>query len=286
MYRNFAILAVFLLLYSTVAGAVDRSWISGPDRVHGGRPGPRARSGSICFARHRRRGPAPAGRGDAGDGAVHRRRPGDLGVVRRNIRLPERLLLIGLPLTILLGFGVALARVSRSAASWSWRCSAPCWRRPMRRLAGRWSTNAAVPAAHARIAQPGERAERRHLRAGRGDPAGACGRHADRGRCVVARRARGRRGDRHRPRRRPRADVGRRRRCCAGARARGWISEGWTEVPAVALAGGLLRRGAGARRQRLHRLFRRAGCWSGADAGGQGTRCCAAPKAPARRWPC
>jgi sodium/hydrogen antiporter len=31
----------------------------------------------------------------------------DLSVVRRSVRLPERLLLLGLPLSILLGFGVA-----------------------------------------------------------------------------------------------------------------------------------------------------------------------------------
>ena len=33
----------------------------------------------------------------------------DLGVVRRTVGLPERLLLIGLPLTILLGFLIGLA---------------------------------------------------------------------------------------------------------------------------------------------------------------------------------
>ena len=30
MYQNAAVLAVFLLLYSAVAGRVERSWISGP----------------------------------------------------------------------------------------------------------------------------------------------------------------------------------------------------------------------------------------------------------------
>lgn len=30
MYETLAILAIFVLAYSTVAGAVERSWISGP----------------------------------------------------------------------------------------------------------------------------------------------------------------------------------------------------------------------------------------------------------------
>jgi sodium/hydrogen antiporter len=30
MYQNAAILAAFLLIYSTVAGRVERSWLSGP----------------------------------------------------------------------------------------------------------------------------------------------------------------------------------------------------------------------------------------------------------------
>jgi hypothetical protein len=30
MYQNAAMLATFLLIYSTVAGRIERSWISGP----------------------------------------------------------------------------------------------------------------------------------------------------------------------------------------------------------------------------------------------------------------
>ena len=30
MYESLALLAIFILIYSSVAGAVERSWISGP----------------------------------------------------------------------------------------------------------------------------------------------------------------------------------------------------------------------------------------------------------------
>lgn len=107
MYQNVAVLAVFLLLYSAISGRVERSWISGP----------------IVFTA------AGLILGPMGLGALHLEiaaeglrllaeatlamvlftdaARADLGVVRRNVRLPERLLLLGLPLTILLGFGVA-----------------------------------------------------------------------------------------------------------------------------------------------------------------------------------
>ena len=41
MYGNGAMLAVFLLIYSAIAGRIERSLISGPDRVHRGRVYPR-----------------------------------------------------------------------------------------------------------------------------------------------------------------------------------------------------------------------------------------------------
>ena len=43
------------------------------------------------------------------------------------------------------------------------------------------------------------------------------------------------------------------------AKARGWASEAWAEVPAVALAGACFAVGAGGRRQRLHCLLHRRG---------------------------
>ena len=107
MYQNAAVLAVFLLLYSAIAGRVERSWISGP----------------IVFTA------AGLVLGPVGLGALHLdvaaeglrllaeatlamvlftdAANADLSVVRRNVQLPERLLLLGLPLSILLGFGVA-----------------------------------------------------------------------------------------------------------------------------------------------------------------------------------
>ncbi len=107
MYQNAAVLAIFLLLYSAIAGRVERSWISGPivfiaaglvlgpiglNAVHldvaaeGLRLLAEATLAMVLFT-------------DAANA--------DLVVVQRNVGLPERLLLIGLPLSILLGFAVA-----------------------------------------------------------------------------------------------------------------------------------------------------------------------------------
>jgi NhaP-type Na+/H+ or K+/H+ antiporter len=107
MYENAAMLAAFLLIYSAVAGRIERSWISGPIVFTG--------VGFIL--------------GPDGLGVLHINIGGeglrllaeltlamvlftdaanaDFSVVRRNLGLPERLLLIGLPLTILLGFLLA-----------------------------------------------------------------------------------------------------------------------------------------------------------------------------------
>lgn len=104
MYQNAALLAAFLLIYSAIAGRVERSWISGPIvftavglifgpdglgvlRLDIGGEGLRvlaeATLAMVLFT-------------DAANA--------DFAIVRRNRGLPERLLLIGLPLTILLGF--------------------------------------------------------------------------------------------------------------------------------------------------------------------------------------
>ncbi len=104
MYQNAAILAAFLLIYSIVAGRVERSRLSGP----------------IVFTM------AGLLLGPFGLGLVHLNlgaeglrtlaeltlamvlftdaANADFDIVRRNIGVPERLLLIGLPLTIVLGF--------------------------------------------------------------------------------------------------------------------------------------------------------------------------------------
>jgi len=107
MYETLALLAVFVLVYSAVAGAVERTWISGPIvfTCFGLLIGPvgfdllawdtdrevirslaEVTLAMVLFT-------------DAA-GA-------DMGVIKRTSGLPTRLLLIGLPLTIALGFGVA-----------------------------------------------------------------------------------------------------------------------------------------------------------------------------------
>lgn len=108
MYENIALLAMFILIYSSVAGVVERSWVSGPIVF-------------TCFGlligaegfdllswdtnRETISGLAEVTLAlvlftDAA-GA-------DIGILRKTSILPARLLLIGLPLTILLGFGLGV----------------------------------------------------------------------------------------------------------------------------------------------------------------------------------
>jgi sodium/hydrogen antiporter len=107
MYQNAALLAAFLLIYSVIAGRVERSLISGPIvfiavgfllgpdvlgvlRINISGEGLRILAeltlAMVLFT-------------DAANA--------DFSLVRRNLGLPERLLLIGLPLTIVLGFLLA-----------------------------------------------------------------------------------------------------------------------------------------------------------------------------------
>jgi NhaP-type Na+/H+ or K+/H+ antiporter len=104
MYENAAMLAVFLLIYSAIAGRIERSLISGPIvftavgfilgadglgilRIHIDGEGLRVLAeltlAMVLFT-------------DAANA--------DFSVAKRNLGLPERLLGIGLPLTIVLGF--------------------------------------------------------------------------------------------------------------------------------------------------------------------------------------
>jgi sodium/hydrogen antiporter len=107
MYQNAAVLAAFLLIYSAIAGRVERSLISGPILFTG-----------IGFIL----GPDVLGVlriNISGEGLrilaeltlamvlFTDAANADFAVVRRNLGLPERLLLIGLPLTIVLGFLLA-----------------------------------------------------------------------------------------------------------------------------------------------------------------------------------
>ena len=105
MYETLALLAVFVLVYSSVAGAVERSWISGPIifTLFGLIIGPVGLDLlSLETDREMIKGLAEVTLAmvlftDAA-GA-------DMGVIKRTSGLPVRLLLIGLPLTILLGLG-------------------------------------------------------------------------------------------------------------------------------------------------------------------------------------
>jgi NhaP-type Na+/H+ or K+/H+ antiporter len=108
MYQDLAILALFIFVYSAIAGRVERTWVSGPIvfAIFGLLIGPVGLD-LLSFK---------------ADGETIRTLAeltlalvlftdaagADLPVLRRTEALPARLLLIGLPLTILLGFGVGV----------------------------------------------------------------------------------------------------------------------------------------------------------------------------------
>ena len=106
MYLDLAIFAVFILIYSSVAGAVERTWVSGAIifTAFGILIGPIGLD-LISFKADREAIKVLAELTLAlvlfTDAAG-----ADMGVLRKFERLPIRLLLVGLPLTILLGFGV------------------------------------------------------------------------------------------------------------------------------------------------------------------------------------
>lgn len=108
MYEALALLAVFVLIYSSVGGGVERTPISGPIVF-------------IAFGLF----VGPLGLGLLSLGVDHETirllaeltlalvlftdaAEADLGVLRKTWGLPTRLLVLGLPLTILLGFGVGV----------------------------------------------------------------------------------------------------------------------------------------------------------------------------------
>src|SRR6201984_1321581 len=108
MYQNAAIFAAFLLIYSAVAGRVERSWISGPIEFTGvgfilGPDGLGVLRINISGEGLRLLAELTLAMVLFTDAAN-----ADFAIVRRNLGLPERLLLIGLPLTILLGFLAAV----------------------------------------------------------------------------------------------------------------------------------------------------------------------------------
>lgn len=107
MYQNAAILAAFLLIYSAVAGRIERTWISGPIVFTGaglvlGPQGLGVLRLDLAAEGLRILAEATLAMVLFTDAAK-----ADIGVLKRNLGAPERLLLIGLPLTIVLGFLVA-----------------------------------------------------------------------------------------------------------------------------------------------------------------------------------
>jgi NhaP-type Na+/H+ or K+/H+ antiporter len=107
MYLDLVILSVFILIYSSVAGAVEKTWISGAIifTAFGLLIGPVGLD-LISFKADREAIRTLAELTLAlvlfTDAAG-----ADLGVLRQFERLPIRLLLVGLPITIVLGFGAA-----------------------------------------------------------------------------------------------------------------------------------------------------------------------------------
>jgi len=107
MYETLALLAVFVLVYSSVAGAVERSWISGPIifTLFGLMIGP---VGLDLLSLETDREMIKALAEVTLAMVLFTDAAGaDMGVLKKTSGLPARLLLIGLPLTIVLGFGVA-----------------------------------------------------------------------------------------------------------------------------------------------------------------------------------
>ena len=108
MYLDLMLLAALVLIYSAVAGRVERTWISGPMifTVFGLLIGP-VGLGLLSFETDAETLKVLAELTLAmvlfTDAAG-----ADMGVLKKTSSLPARLLLIGLPLTILLGFGVLL----------------------------------------------------------------------------------------------------------------------------------------------------------------------------------
>jgi len=108
MYEDAAILAAVVLLYSAAAGRVGRSWLSGPILFTAaglilGPAGLDALRLPITATDLRTLAELALAMVLFSD-AAH----ADLTVVRRTVALPERLLLIGLPVTIVLGFLIGL----------------------------------------------------------------------------------------------------------------------------------------------------------------------------------
>jgi NhaP-type Na+/H+ or K+/H+ antiporter len=106
MYENIALLAFFILIYSSVAGRIERSWISGPIIY-------------TCFGLFIGKDGLDLLSWDTNHETIRNLAEFTLALVlftdaasanmltlKKSSTLPARLLLIGLPLTILLGYGL------------------------------------------------------------------------------------------------------------------------------------------------------------------------------------
>jgi NhaP-type Na+/H+ or K+/H+ antiporter len=108
MYETLALLAIFILVYSSIAGAIKRIWVSGPIVFTGFGllVGP---VGLDLLSWETDRETLSALAEVTLAVVLFTDAAGaDMGVLRRTSVLPARLLLIGLPLTILLGFGLGV----------------------------------------------------------------------------------------------------------------------------------------------------------------------------------
>src|SRR6516162_1840328 len=104
MYQNAAMLTAFLLIYSAVAGRVERSLISGPIvfTAVGFILGPDALG--LLHININGEGLRVLAELTLAMVLFTDAANADFTVVKQNLALPQRLLLIGLPLTIVLGF--------------------------------------------------------------------------------------------------------------------------------------------------------------------------------------
>jgi len=108
MYNNLAILGIFAFFYSAVAGRLERSWLSGPIVfvAFGLACGPYGLN--ILNVSVTSEGLQAIAELTLAFVLFTDAANADLGVLRRHLNIPERLLLIGLPLTIALGFGLGV----------------------------------------------------------------------------------------------------------------------------------------------------------------------------------
>ena len=104
MYNDLAVLAIFAFLYSAIAGRLERTWISGPVifLIFGLASGPHGLG--LLNVHVTIEGLQTIAELTLAFVLFTDAANADVRVLRRNLGIPERLLLIGLPLTIALGF--------------------------------------------------------------------------------------------------------------------------------------------------------------------------------------